>query len=281
MNDYLSTIPLVLAAIARRLDNISDVPWPLWVGGLFPLYLGMLYCILWFRRGSTWPVRCLYPVTARGRGQDCRNIVPGEWHRCRYHNWRANYRYGHNVDTSIRRWETVDKQGRPIDRPAHGIGFLRAVPGRATLLYYNSFTRPPIDVLKLIPQKVSTVASSLWAMRLRTPVKSNPAQEIRAGIQGVEVAEGLSTVVSATQFTLGAFLVAILGTGAAMLLDGYPTAKAIVQWVAVLGFVLAWAAISRGVYYRRSDWLSSTCFTTVKWWAMVFVPVAAVAMIFG
>lgn len=118
-------------------------------------------------------------------------------------------------------------------------------------------------------------------MRLREPAEVSPAKERRAGIQGVEVAEGLSTVVSATQFTLGAFLGAILGTGVAMLLDGYPTPKAIVQWVAVLGFVLAWAAISRGVYHRKPDWLSSTCLTTVKWWAMVFVPVAAVALLFG
>lgn len=280
MNDYLAAIPAILASTAQRLDGVFDVPWPLWVGGLFPLYLGVLYFILWFRRGSSWPVRCIYPVTARGRGRDCRNHVPGEWYRCRYHNWLARYRH-HDVDTSIQRWQTVDRRGAKVDRPAKGMGFLRATPARETLLYHNGFARPPFEVLKLLPLSLVAIVRRLLSMRLRTPASVDQTQERHEETHGFEVAEGMATVVPATQFTLGAFLVALLGTGVSVLLNAYPTPKAIVQWVAVLGFVLAWAAISRGVYHRRPDWLSSTCLVTAKWWATLFVPVAAATLLFG
>jgi hypothetical protein len=42
VNDYLSLLPTTLAWIAERLDRVSPIPWPFWIGGLFPLYLAAL-----------------------------------------------------------------------------------------------------------------------------------------------------------------------------------------------------------------------------------------------
>src|SRR5581483_501810 len=95
MNDYLSLLPSTFQWIAERLNSASGIPWPLWIGGIFPVYAAALSVVLWVLRGTTWPVRCLYPVTSRRR--PCESWVPGEWYRCRYHNWRASYKYGHEV----------------------------------------------------------------------------------------------------------------------------------------------------------------------------------------
>jgi hypothetical protein len=91
------------------------------------------------------------------------------------------------------------------------------------------------------------------------------------------VAEGLLSVARATRFTVNAFLAALFATGIAELPPATP--KAMVQWGAILGFVLAWAAISKGVYQRKDDWLGGTCLAALTWWA--FVPVALVGLIIG
>jgi hypothetical protein len=100
MNDYLLLLPTTLARIAERLDRVSPIPWPFWIGGLFPLYLAALSVVLWFMRGAVWPVRCAYPVTSRKR--DCRSVVAGEWRGCRHHNRSVSYWFGHTVNHRIR-----------------------------------------------------------------------------------------------------------------------------------------------------------------------------------
>jgi hypothetical protein len=57
------------------------------------------------------------------------------------------------------------------------------------------------------------------------------------------VAEGLLSVARATRFTVNAFLAALFATGIAELPPATP--KAMVQWGAILGFVLAWAPSAR------------------------------------
>lgn len=51
------------------------------------------------------------------------------------------------------------------------------------------------------------------------------------------------------------------------------------QWGAVLAFVLAWAAISTGVYQGKENWLRGACGTGFKWWTWTFVPVAVAGLL--
>ena len=284
MNDYLSILPSLLRSSARQLDGVWFIPWPLWIGAFFPVYMSVVSFILWFRRGSTWPVWCIYPITSRHR--DCRHLVPGEWYRCRHHNWRARYKHhgGHDVDTSLRRWQTI-KRGRVIDRPDQGMGFLRVTPAKKTLLYRNGYARQPIDVLKLLPEAVYNLVVRLGRMRLRDPsdIYSDMPEDRSSGIQGVHVAEGLPLVIMATRFTLISTIVALLLTGIATIqfVARNDTARSVLQWVATLGFILAWAFVSRGVYHRRSNWLGSSVRSGLKWWLLTFVPVAATSLVLG
>jgi len=57
INDYLSTLPQTLQWVSQALDGLTGVPWPLWIGGLFPLYFCALAVTVWILRGTAWPVR--------------------------------------------------------------------------------------------------------------------------------------------------------------------------------------------------------------------------------
>lgn len=157
INDYLSVIPQVLVWTARRLENIWVVPWPLWIGGLFPIYLGTLYFMFWFRQGTVWPVRCNYPKTERNR--PCRHPAIGEWHKCRHHNKVRRYK-NHTVDPTICRWETF-RNGRKVNSGKCGLGLFGRKPKRKTLLFYNGFARPVNHVLDSIFEDVQRLVSRL------------------------------------------------------------------------------------------------------------------------
>lgn len=175
--------------------------------------------MLWVLRGSAWPVRCSYPITSKRH--PCRCWVPGEWYRCRYHNWRANYKYGHQDDTSIKRWQQVDKKRNLIDRPAKGgMGVLRVRPAGHALLYENGYTRKPLDVLTLIPEFVIRICRHLGAIRFRDAPRVTTVPSV--GIAGMkyDVAEGLLSVVQATRFATITFFFALGATGLSILLHG-------------------------------------------------------------
>jgi hypothetical protein len=277
MNDYLSLLPSTFQWIADRLSSISGIPWPLWIGGLFPLYAAILSVILWILRGNTWPVRCLYPITSKRR--PCRCWVPGEWYRCRYHNWRASYKYGHDVNTSIRRWQQVDKKGDLVDRPSIGVGILRVRPAGHALLYENGYARKPLDVLRLVPEFVMKVCHRLGAIRLRNVADVTTAPSVDIAEIKDNVAEGLLSVVHATRFATIVFFLALGATGLSILLHG--NFRTVAQWTATLGFVLAWSAVSVGIYQKRDEWFSSACLKSLKWWAVIFVPVGILNLVFA
>ncbi|MGH3963632.1 MAG: hypothetical protein ACRDRY_10315 [Pseudonocardiaceae bacterium] len=276
--DYLSVIPQLLVWTARRLESIWFIPWPLWVGSLFPVYLGVIYFILWFRRGSVWLVKCAYPKTERNR--PCKNPVAGEWYKCRHHNKVRTYKSGHTVDPTINRWEKFDCNDRKVPSGACGKGLFWDKPAKKTLLFYDGFARRPRQALTAICEETCKLVSRVRTMKLRAPVEAEaPTLKKRESVEGRDVTEGLLSVIQATRFTLVAFLVALLATGVAVLLPATP--RAMTQWAAILGFILAWAAISRGIYQKKEDWLGGTCLAALKWWAWTFVPVAAVGLVFG
>ncbi|SEC39079.1 hypothetical protein SAMN04489729_1457 [Amycolatopsis lurida] len=274
MNDYLSLLPSTLQWVSNQLGSVSAVPWPLWIGLLFPIYVAAISIVVWFLRGR-WLVHCAYPKTSRG--WECRNWVPGEWSRCRHHNSRRSYRFGHSVNPNIRRWQTFGQGNVIIDRPEHGVGMLRLRPAGATLLYQRGYPRPPLSVLQQLPAAAAAAWRRIRQARLKEPVDDRQVER-GIGSTRTDVAEGLERVVAATRFAMVAFIAAIALTAVAVLLDG--TAQTVLQYLATLGFVLAWAATSSGICSRSSNWLRGACLKSLKWWFFIFVPVAVLNLVF-
>ncbi|MFJ1457887.1 hypothetical protein [Nocardia sp. N2S4-5] len=282
-NDYLSLLPSTLQWVSGKLDALSPIPWPLWIGGLFPIYVAAVSGALWFWRGFFWPVHCAYPHTSKG--WPCRNWVAGEWSRCRHHNRPFKYQFGHQVEVKLQRWQTV-KRGKIIDSPRRGVGVLRLRPAGSTLLYEKGFARTPGGVLKLLPTKGKEGIRRLQEARLRAseqpnePAESGSAEKAREPLaQRTDIAQGLEYVVRATQFATVAFSVALGLTIPAIVV--HDPVRTVLQYLATLGFVLAWAATDSGIYRRRSDWLKGACQKSLKWWLWVFLPVGVANLFFA
>ena len=248
--------------------------WPLWIGGLFPVYAALLSFGVWVLRGRVWPVRCLYPWTQEE--WPCENWVAGEWYRCRRHNTVRRYKHhgGHWVDPSIPRWKIGDySQGILVDRPEGGVGFLSVRPASHALLYKKGYARRPGDVILGFPQYVRDCYKRIASVRLRSSPEPNDANLV-LGKQGVRnaTADNLQSVVGATQFALVTFAVAILVTLIAMFLP--VPRQSYMQWVGTLAFVCAWCSLSTGIWQRRKDWLTGSLWKTFRWWLTIFAPVA-------
>jgi len=143
-----------------------------------------------------------------------------------------------------------------------------------------------LDVVKLVPGFARQTYLRLRQMRLRNrsagPVgvtDDHGAGTVFSASVRADIAEGLHGVVRATQFATIAFGTGLVLTLIAILLRGYP--QTALQYAATLGFVLAWAAISSGAYQRQDTWLRGACMKTVKWWAMIFVPVGVINLFFA
>src|SRR5665647_908070 len=137
-----------LALLARWLGAVTaPVPWPIVVALAAVPVLLVLRFVVWFLRGTAWPVRCKHPVTTvRSSGDSaCRSLVAGEWRYCRHHNrWYRNSR-GQVVDPKLPRWQTV-VSGKVIDRTDVG-----GVGASASLLFYRGFARRPSQVWEALP----------------------------------------------------------------------------------------------------------------------------------
>ncbi|WP_154676110.1 hypothetical protein [Amycolatopsis benzoatilytica] len=275
MNDYLSLLPSTLQWVSNQLGSMSNVPWPLWIGLLFPIYVAAVSVAIWVLRGRVWLVQCAYPKTSRNR--DCQNWVPGEWSRCRHHNRRRNYEFGHSVNPDIQRWQTFGKGDEIVERRERGVGLLRMRPAGATLLYQRGYPRPPRLVLRQLPAAAAATWQQVKGARLKKSAAGDHS-EAAPGSARTDVAQGLDRVVSATRFAMGSFVTAIALTGIAVLVDG--AAQTVLQYLATLGFVLAWAATSAGIYSRSEAWLKGACLKSLKWWFSIFVPVGVLNLVF-
>lgn len=274
MKDYLSLLPATLQWLSQLLNSVTPVPWPLWIGGLLPLYLGALTVTVWIMRGSLWPVLCAYPRTQRGG--PCRNVVPGEWKRCRYHNHHVRYAYGHTVKPHLRRWQTLTQGNRIVDVEEGGVGFLRIRPRGRALLYHNGYVRRPSDVAEVVPDWLRTTRNNLRRARVHRP---DPAELPSENEGPVSTADHLVSIVMATRFSLSFAAVGILLTGIGALFNGQP--QATLQWLATLAFVLAWAAAYAGIIQGKDDWRRGACVKAGRWWAIIFIPVTLANLFFA
>ncbi|WP_158684416.1 hypothetical protein [Amycolatopsis orientalis] len=181
------------------------------------------------------------------------------------------------MNPDLQRWQTFGKNGTIVERPERGVGLLRLRPAGATLLYQHGYPRPPRLVLRQLPSSAAAASQRIKKARLKNPVPSSP-REALTGSARTDVAEGLERVVSATRFATGTFVAAILLTAAAVLVDG--AAQTVLQYLATLGFVLAWAATNSGIYRRSANWLKGACLKSLKWWLSIFVPVGVLNLVF-
>ena len=133
-----------LRLFAQTLQGWVPIPWPLTILAFAPLAFVVLSIVVWFLRGTSWPVRCAYPTT---RSQPCKRVVPGEWFRCHDHRhpWTRKTD-SHRVDPRLYRWQT-SVRGVVKDRDdIEGRGFLRLASNRAGVLFYHGFARPPRNI---------------------------------------------------------------------------------------------------------------------------------------
>jgi hypothetical protein len=129
------------------------VAWPIALALVFQITLVIVHVIVWWLRGTIWPIRCDYPDTTSPGRQPCKNRTFGEWHRC-YRHRRAWQRRSdrHVVDPTLRRWQTT-KRGARVDRDdIQGSGLVRRKSRSIGVLYYQGFARWPRDVRGLLPQ---------------------------------------------------------------------------------------------------------------------------------
>jgi len=147
VEDYLSLLPTTLQWISNRLGSISTIPWPLWIGRLVSFV-------------CSWGVGCrldscavehgLYDVPIRRQSEpSVSELGTGRVVKVPSHNRRAYYRYGHSVNTAVRRWQNFAKDGSIVNRRESGFGVLRLRPSGHTLLYEQGYVRPPMDVVAL------------------------------------------------------------------------------------------------------------------------------------
>jgi hypothetical protein len=156
LGDLLRVAVAALERFALFLERTPLGPfWPVGFVIVFYLLASALSVVVWVWRGRVWPVPCDYPrTTTRGR-QPCRNRVFGEWSRCHLHRRRwTRATDNHQVDPTLRRWQTI-RRGKTVERTdLEGSGFVRRQSNLIGVLYYKGFARPPQDIRRLVPQLV-------------------------------------------------------------------------------------------------------------------------------
>ena len=224
--------------------------WPLLLALLLQVLLAALSGVVWWARGAVWPINCGYPETTTGRGP-CHNDVLGEWRRCRIHRRRGWFRRTDaHVIADLRRWQTVDHDGRVVERDdAGGSGFLRQHSDRIGLLYYRGWARPPQDVRRLLPVVIEDYRYRL--AQLRASWRPLPKGLRRSRATSV----ALDDVIVASQLIAGLLLIGLAFIGAAGLMNSrapqYETTRAILEYAAVFFLYFAVVTFKHGVVGRR------------------------------
>src|SRR4051794_4593895 len=99
LKDIIQLFVKALQLFALSIEGWLHIPWPLVIGLFFPPAAFILSLIVWWLRGTAWPVVCGYPTT---RGKPCRRRVYGEWRKCAQHRQAWSRRTDqHTVDPSL------------------------------------------------------------------------------------------------------------------------------------------------------------------------------------
>lgn len=180
LEDFGLYVVRLLAVAAQWLDRATGpVPWPIVMALAALPVLVVLRWIVWFLRGTVWPVRCKYPVTTQNRhDKACRTMVAGEWGYCRNHNRPKRMSNGHVVQPDLPRWQTFSR-GQRVDRSD-----VRAVGDSVSLLFYRGFARSPRQVAAAFPEVLEARKETLraaWHRIRRLPVAATAASTAPLG----------------------------------------------------------------------------------------------------
>jgi hypothetical protein len=224
--------------------------WPLVLALLLQLLLAAVSGVVWWARGAVWPINCGYPETTTGRGP-CHNDVFGEWNRCRIHRRRGWLRRTDaHVISDLRRWQSINRDGRVVEREdAGGSGFLRQYSERIGLLYYRGWARPPTDVRRLLPVVIEDYRYRF--AQLRASWRPPPRGLRRSRATSV----ALDDVILAAQLIAGLLLVGLAFIGAAGVMKSRApqreTTRAVLEYAAVFFLYLAVVTFKNGIIGRR------------------------------
>jgi hypothetical protein len=256
LGDILRVAVVALERFALLLERTPLGPfWPVAFVVLFQALAFVLSVFVWVWRGRVWPVACDYPrTTTRGR-KPCHNRVLGEWSRCHLHRrrWRRATD-SHEVDPTLRRWETIHRGVKVERTDLGGSGFIRRQSKGIGILYRKGFARPPRDVLRLAPQlardyrqRFAELYAGFQHWRRRTG--GGEEQQKYAGASSL-----VPAVIYCTQFVLLVLAIALVLVAVAVLFrllqPRYVSARVVVEYGAAF-FFLAAAAFRSGILGRR------------------------------
>lgn len=180
----------------------SPIPWPLVIALMFLPLVAVFRTTLWVMRGRTWPVMCKYYRTQQRRAdKSCRVLVAGEWHYCRHHKKAKEMSGGYDCDPKLQRWQARSKSGAVIERgDMRGVGFVRLLSNRETMLFHKGIAKRPLDVLSGLRPRL---LRERWARGLARVRELRPRDLIERGDASPQgVTSRMPKVVQATRFTL-------------------------------------------------------------------------------
>jgi hypothetical protein len=171
---------------------------------------------------------------------------------------------GHVCDPKIQRWQVRLRNGKLVERSdIRGVGFVRLISNRETLLFYKGIARRPRDVIPgLLPSELKRRwrqgAERIRKLRLQDIVKS--PDETPLG-----VAEQMPEVVAATRVSLIAYAVGLIAVGASITVSG--GSQTVEQYNAAAAFIVSWNTFRFGVWQveaKESSWIRTTCIDSGK-----------------
>jgi hypothetical protein len=242
---------LALEQFAVLMDRTFHIPWPLVLAVLYLPFLVILDIIIWWLRGTTWPVECGYPTLKQG---PCQNRSFGEWNRCHQHRYvRLRRTDRQMILPQLRRWQTQIR-GRVVEREdAYGRGFVLMKPERVAVLHYRGFVRPPRDAFGIMPgvardrwRRLSAVARQVRLLGLRG-LLLDPPKRSKLGVSPLA-----EHAIRATRVEL-VIVLAGLGLVGFSLLATAPV-KPSLEFCAAVVFIGALAVGRSGIWNPGPDW---------------------------
>jgi hypothetical protein len=251
-----------LEQFALAMDKMFGIPWPLVIAALYVPFLLGLNLLVWWMRGTVWPLACDYPTAKRGA---CKNRALGEWHRCHVHSARRlRWTDRHLIQPELRRWETFSR-GRVVERAdAYGRGVVLMKTERLSALYHRGFARPPRNAFRLMPGVVRDHAQRIWSivrelreLGLRALLLSRP-QRTSLGVSPL-----LEHTIRATRLTSALVVAALVVVGISIV--AHSTVKAALEYGDEFVFIGAMATGRSGIGHPGPRWLQRAGRDFVAW----------------